>query len=101
MPFPRVCFPTVYRLTLSGTKAIYDTSGNPLDGGADYVRYFTIDRSHDTPPVADAQSVTLDENKSTIITLAATDQDGFQLTYGIAQNPSHGTLSNSTPSPIQ
>ena len=40
-----------YRLTLSGTLAIYDTAGNPLDGNADgtggddFVRFFTIDRS--------------------------------------------------------
>jgi len=40
--------PDDYRLTLSGTKAIYDTAGNPLDGdanatpGGDYVHFFTV-----------------------------------------------------------
>jgi parallel beta-helix repeat protein len=37
-----------YRVTLSGTKALYDTAGNPLDGdangtgGDDYVHFFTV-----------------------------------------------------------
>ncbi len=86
-----------YRLTLSGTKAIYDTSGNPLNGGVDYVRYFTIDRSHDALPVANAQSATVNEDQSTVLTLTGTDADGFALTYAIVQNPAHGALSAINP----
>ena len=42
-----------YRISLSGSLAIYDTAGNPLDGdangtpGGDYVRFF---RCHAPPP---------------------------------------------------
>ena len=92
-----------YRLTLSGTNAIYDISGNALDGagkgvaGTDYVTYFTIDRSHDALPVANAQSVQLNEDASSVITLTGSDADGFPLTYSIVQNPTHGTLSSINP----
>ncbi|MBW8891722.1 MAG: tandem-95 repeat protein, partial [Burkholderiales bacterium] len=88
-----------YRLTLSGTKAIFDTAGNPLDGdangtpGGDYVRTFTIDRSTNHAPVASPATVGVAENGSIEITLAATDADGDALTYAIPTDVQHGTLS--------
>ncbi|RZL32534.1 MAG: tandem-95 repeat protein, partial [Rubrivivax sp.] len=88
-----------YRLTLSGTKAIFDTAGNPLDGdangtaGGDYVRTFTIDRSTNHAPVATPATVSVAENGSIVITLAATDADGDALTYAIPTDVQHGTLS--------
>jgi Ca2+-binding RTX toxin-like protein len=46
------------------------------------------------PPTANAQSVTTAEDTAKPITLTASDPDtGDTLTYGVASNPSHGTLS--------
>ncbi|RLB69862.1 MAG: hypothetical protein DRH04_04500, partial [Deltaproteobacteria bacterium] len=89
-----------YRLTLSGTKAIYDTAGNPLDGnsdgtgGDDFIRLFTIDRSANTAPVADEQDVNVEEDGSAVITLTGSDADGDPLAFGIESNPAHGILSD-------
>jgi len=89
-----------YRLTLSGTRAIYDTAGNALDGnsdgtgGDDYVRFFTVDRSANTPPVADSQAVNVDEDGSVVIILTGSDADGDALAFAIESNPSHGILSD-------
>lgn len=44
-------------------------------------------------PVADAQSVTLDEDTATAIMLVATDADNNPLTYEVVASPTHGTLS--------
>ncbi len=89
----------LYRLRLSGTLAILDTAGNPLDGdangspGGDYLHVFTIDRSANTDPVADAQTVDVDEDGSVLITLAGSDADGDALAFGLFSNPVHGSLS--------
>ncbi|MBK7765951.1 MAG: tandem-95 repeat protein [Sulfuritalea sp.] len=88
-----------YRLTLSGTKAIFDTAGNPLNGdgdntpGGDYVRHFTIDRSSNRAPVAQPATVSVAEGGSVVITLAGTDLDGDTLTYTLPAGAQHGTLS--------
>jgi hypothetical protein len=90
--------PGLYQLTLSGTRAIFDQSGNPLAGngstaGTDYVTTFTINRTADQPPVAIAQSVTLLEAASAQIVLTATDAAGFPLVYSITAPPADGSLS--------
>jgi YD repeat-containing protein len=46
------------------------------------------------PPVATAQSVTLDEDSSKVITLSGTDADGDSLTYSVVTPPSHGSYVN-------
>jgi hypothetical protein len=46
-----------------------------------------------TPPVATAQSVTVANATATVITLAGTSSNGAPLTYSIATQPGHGTLS--------
>ena len=51
-----------------------------------------------TPPVAQAQSVSLPQNTSRTITLAATDADGNPLTYAVVTAQVHGTLSGAAPS---
>ncbi len=48
-------------------------------------------------PVADAQSVTTDEDTPVAITLTGSDVDGDALTFAIATPPAHGTLSGSAP----
>lgn len=47
-----------------------------------------------TAPVADAQSVTIDEDTPVAITLSGSDVDGDSLTYNTS-NPAHGSLSGS------
>jgi large repetitive protein len=44
-------------------------------------------------PVANAQSVTTNEDTAKAITLAGTDVDGNTLTFAIVDNPAHGSLS--------
>ncbi|MBT3412459.1 MAG: cadherin-like domain-containing protein [Candidatus Jacksonbacteria bacterium] len=44
------------------------------------------------PPIADNQSVALDEDTSIDITLTATDPEGQSLTYTVPTNPTKGTL---------
>jgi hypothetical protein len=90
-----------YRLTISGTQTVYDTAGNPLDGdptnpGADnFVYVLIIDRASNIVPVADPQSVNVDEDGSIpTITLTGSDGDVLDvLTFGIISSPAHGTLS--------
>ena len=48
-------------------------------------------------PVATAQSVTTAEDTLKAITLVATDANSNSLTYTIATNPAHGTLSGTAP----
>jgi VCBS repeat-containing protein len=47
-------------------------------------------------PIANAQSVTTDEDTSKDITLKGTDSEGNSLIYSIVARPSHGTLSIGT-----
>jgi hypothetical protein len=49
------------------------------------------------PPVANAQSVQVVQDKPAAITLTATDLDGDPLTYIVVSNPAHGTLSGTAP----
>ena len=86
-----------YRLTLSGTGTIYDTAGNALGGGMDYVHYFEIDRFSNLWPVADDPVVSVDEDASTVITLSAEDGDEDDLFYSIEQAPLHGVLTDFQP----
>jgi hypothetical protein len=52
------------------------------------------------PPVANAQSVTTNENTAKAITLTANDVDGDTLTYSIVASPANGTLSGTPPNVI-
>ncbi len=100
---PGILSDGAYRLTLSGTKAIYDLSGNPLDGnsdgigGDDYIRFFTIDRTTNAAPVANDQVRTVNEDGAVTITLSATDGNGDALTYTLISAPAQGVLSDFDP----
>jgi hypothetical protein len=48
-------------------------------------------------PVVQEQTVTTAEDTTAAITLSATDVDGDSLTYAVVGNPTHGTLSGTTP----
>jgi hypothetical protein len=49
------------------------------------------------PPVANSQSVTTPQDTPVPITLTGSDPGGHSLTYTVASNPSHGTLSGTAP----
>lgn len=59
---------------------------------------FDATLSENSPPVAQDQRVTTDEDVAKAITLVATDPDGDQLTYQIMTQPGYGTLSGTPPS---
>ena len=92
-----------YRLTLSGSRAIFDASGNALDGdgdgvaGGDLVRIFTIDRSANRAPVVPSQTANLVEDTPASVALSATDPDGDALTFTILNGPLHGAVSGFDP----
>src|SRR3954452_6152307 len=51
-----------------------------------------------TPPTANGQAIGVPFNSPSVITLTATDADGpAALTYAIATNPAHGSLSGLNP----
>ncbi len=50
-----------------------------------------------SPPVADAQSVTTDEDTPVAITLTGSDPEMGALTYSIVSGPAHGMLSGTPP----
>jgi VCBS repeat-containing protein len=54
-------------------------------------------RVTNTTPVGTLQSVTTPEDTSLAIVLAATDADGDALTYTVATQPAHGTLTGTAP----
>ena len=48
-------------------------------------------------PIANGQSVSVDQDSAAAITLSATDPDLDPLTYAVMSGPSHGTLSGTAP----
>jgi VCBS repeat-containing protein len=54
-------------------------------------------RPFNTPPVADGQSVTVGEDGVTAVTLRGSDPDGNAIAFGVASQPSHGTLAGTPP----
>jgi hypothetical protein len=63
--------------------------------------YFRLDVSdlQNQPPVANAQTVTLNEDGTLTITLTATDPEAQPLTFAIGTNPTNGALSGLTQVP--
>ncbi len=55
------------------------------------------DGASNQPPVADPQSLTTNEDTSTLVTLTGTDADGDDLSFSISSNPGNGVLSGTVP----
>jgi hypothetical protein len=79
-------------------------SGNKLEGkfyrnGNNAVLdSFSITKAVNSPPVANPQTVNVNKNsQNNPITLSATDPNNNPLTYSIVAQPSHGTISPTTP----
>src|ERR1044071_8663775 len=54
--------------------------------------------AQNTPPVANPQSITMNQNTSRAITLTGSDADGDSLTFSVVTGPTQGTLSGTAPS---
>ncbi|MBI2924744.1 MAG: tandem-95 repeat protein [Verrucomicrobia bacterium] len=80
----------------NGTVTIY------LDvtdaGGATATAAFNVSiTAVNDAPVANAQSVTTDEDKSVSVVLSGSDVEGSALTYSVVTQPTKGTLSGTVP----
>lgn len=79
--------------TFSATITLYDVAADPdriLD-------VFSAEVEVNGTPVAQAQSVTTDEDTAKDVVLAAMDIDGDTLTYTVVTQPAHGALSGTVP----
>jgi hypothetical protein len=78
-------------------------SGNKLEGrfyrngNNAILDSFSITKASNSPPVANNQAVNVIQNTATPITLSATDPNNNPLTYSIVTQPSHGSVSPTTP----
>ncbi len=89
---------------LSGTPAISDIGMNSFTVGVSDGIAVTVSATFNinvinanVAPVAQAQSVSTDEDASLPVTLVGTDADNNPLTYVIVSQPSKGTLSGTAP----
>ena len=73
--------------------------GQDADGnwGAFSALFVTLTDPDNHPPTADPQSVTTAEDTPLAVVLTGSDLDGDPLTYSVAADPSHGTLSGTAP----
>ncbi len=87
--------PSTYFLS-SGTTSpgLVTTAGNP---GEVAYQIDVITNGPNHQPVASPQSVSVLENNSLPITLTGGDADNDPLTFSVATNPSHGSLSGTAP----
>ncbi|MBI4200918.1 MAG: tandem-95 repeat protein, partial [Chloroflexi bacterium] len=80
---------------VNGVQATMTLNGTPVNsvpftsGRADQVNLFIPN----TPPIAQAQSVSTSEDTPKTITLSATDKEFCELSFTIVQGPGNGTLS--------
>ena len=80
----------------NGTDSFTYTIGDGNFGTAEAVVTVTVNPVNDAPVAAD-QSPTVNEDEALEITLIGTDVDGDVLTYNVATDPAHGTLTGTTP----
>lgn len=66
-------------------------------GGSTLRSFFLTVRSVDDAPVPVAQSIELDEDTFSLITLQAIDPEGSNVTYTVTTSPLHGALSGASP----
>ena len=110
LTFAVVAQPT--RGVLSGTSPNLTYTPNNNVAGADSFTFKVNDGTVDsatvtvainitsgpnTAPIATAQSVTVNEDATMLITFAGTDAEGDLLSYTVVTSPAHGTLSGTAP----
>jgi hypothetical protein len=111
LSFAVVTAPLHGTLTGSGANRVYTPSADYV--GADSFTFTASDGSLESTatvsltigavndgPVASSQFVTLDEDTSKAIVLAAVDADSAALTFAVITAPAHGTLSGTAPNLI-
>ena len=93
--------------TLSGAGANLTYTPDPNYNGPDSFTYVANDGEQDSAaasvsltvnpvndaPVANAQSISTDEDTAKTVTLSGSDVDGDSLTFRVVNDPAHGTLS--------
>lgn len=80
----------------AGTHGLFSVSVS--DGNAQTTRQFAIIISNvNRPPIADAQSLTTNEDQPLAITLTGSDPDNDVLTFAVTTPPLNGTLSGTAP----
>ena len=82
---------------LANTTATPSLGGKTVTGGRLNVGALLAFNSNNKAPVADNQSVTVDEDFPLAITLTGSDADGDALTFAVVNDPVHGTLSGTAP----
>ncbi|MBH50107.1 MAG: hypothetical protein CMG69_05080, partial [Candidatus Marinimicrobia bacterium] len=86
-----------YETGWTGSEEIVFTATDQTEAGlsgSDAAVFTVLDNS---APVADDQSVTLNEDESLAITLTAADGEGDPLSYSVLSGPSNGSLSGDAP----
>jgi hypothetical protein len=90
------------RVTDVGTR-VFDVGFEDVFGGGDLdyddnVFRFTGNLAPNQPPVADDLSLTTPEDTARSVALTGSDPEGKTLTFAVATEPAHGTLSGTAPS---
>lgn len=80
----------------SGSHQVVVRVTDPL-GGYDEQGFLLEIQNVNRPPVADDQTVTVDEDTSVSFTVLGSDEDGDSLTYTVISGPNHGTLTGTIP----
>lgn len=81
----------------AGQVGLHDVTFSVTDGSLTDTETVTFSVSGAHAPVANAQSVSMNVNVATDITLTGYDSQGHNLSYSIATQPAHGELSGSAP----
>ena len=84
---------------IGADKFAFKVNDGKVDSDYASVNIDIIDNgeANNSKPVAEPQSVTVAKNTAQSITLTGSDIDGDPLTYAIASNPSHGSLTGTPP----
>jgi hypothetical protein len=73
------------------------TANAPFGASGHQSVLITVNPAPNQAPSANSQNLSLNQDTSANITLDGSDPDGDAITYAIATNPAHGTLSGTVP----
>jgi VCBS repeat-containing protein len=80
-----------------GVLAVYQATDNSLGRNVQRLKARRLSTPSNTPPTADAQSLTTDEDQPAALELSGSDPEGNALTFAVATLPANGTLSGTSP----
>jgi MYXO-CTERM domain-containing protein len=85
----------------AGVLAVYQVADPSLGSNVQRLKARRLTNSPgNTPPTAESQSVTTDEEVPLPLDLVGLDADGDTLVYTVATPPAHGTLAGAMPKPV-